>query len=136
VLVGFFAVLAALIASGGIYAVISYVVGQAREFGVHVALGATRQRIASTVLARGLRVTGIGSGVGSLLTTAAGRLLVWQVPGLQDAPWMLAAVAALLVFLTLLAESARRRPLGIASVGITAMLSDFNHPDCAARNWR
>ncbi len=86
------------------YAVISYAVArQTRELGVRLALGATGLRITTTVLARGLRVTTIGIGVGSLLAAFARRLLVSQVPDLQDAPWMLAAVAGLLVFLTLLA---------------------------------
>jgi putative ABC transport system permease protein len=103
-LVGFFAVLAALIASGGMYAVISYAVArQTRELGVRVALGATRLRIATTVLARGLRVTAIGIGVGSLLAVAASRLLASQVPDLKNSPRMLAAVAGLLLILTILA---------------------------------
>jgi putative ABC transport system permease protein len=103
-LVGFFAVLAVLIASGGMYAVISYAVArQTRELGVRVALGATRLRIATTVLARGLRVTAIGIGVGSLLAVAASRLLASQVPDLKNSPWMLAAVAGLLLILTILA---------------------------------
>ncbi|HYL78583.1 MAG TPA: ABC transporter permease [Bryobacteraceae bacterium] len=103
-LVGFFAILAALIASGGLYAVVSYAVArQTREIGVRMALGATGSRIAIGVLGRGLRVTGIGITVGSVLSVAAGRLLATQVPGLKDSPWMLAAVAGLLVFMTVLA---------------------------------
>lgn len=103
-LVGFFAILAALIASGGLYAVISYAVAkQTRELGVRMALGATGSSIAMTVLGRGLRVTAIGIVVGSLLTVVAGRLLATQVPDLKESPWILGAVAGLLLFLTVLA---------------------------------
>jgi ABC-type lipoprotein release transport system permease subunit len=51
-----------------------------------------------------LRVTAIGIGVGSLLAVAGRQGLASQVPDLKDAPWMLATVAGLLVFLTLLAR--------------------------------
>jgi ABC-type antimicrobial peptide transport system permease subunit len=103
-LVGLFAALAALIASGGIYAVISYAVArQTRELGVRLALGATGLRIATTVLFHGLRVTAMGIVVGSVLAIGASRLLAQQVPDLKDSPWMLAAVASLLLVLTVLA---------------------------------
>jgi hypothetical protein len=103
-LVGFFAILAALIASGGLYAVISYAVArQTRELGVRMALGATGLRIATTVLGRGLRLTAMGIGVGSLLTVVASRLLAPEAPDLRESPWMLAAVAGLLLVLTVLA---------------------------------
>jgi ABC-type antimicrobial peptide transport system permease subunit len=103
-LVGFFAILAALIASGGLYAVISYAVArQTRELGVRVALGATGLRIAMTVLGRGLRLTGIGIAVGSLMALVASRLLAPQVPDIRESPWIVAAVAGLLLFLTVLA---------------------------------
>ena len=42
---------------------------------------------------RGLRVTAIGIGVGSLLAVAASRLLASQAPDLMNSPWMLIAVA-------------------------------------------
>jgi putative ABC transport system permease protein len=104
ILVGFFAVLAGLIASAGLYAVISYAVArQTRELGVRMALGATGPRIAASVLGRGLCVTTIGIGVGSLLAVVANRWLRGQVPDLGESPWMLAAVAGLLLFMTVLA---------------------------------
>jgi predicted permease len=103
-LVGFFAILAALIASGGLYAVISYTVArQTRELGVRVALGATGLRIATTVFGRGLRLTAIGIVMGSLMAVVASRLLAPQVPDIRESPWIVAAVAGLLLFLTVLA---------------------------------
>jgi ABC-type antimicrobial peptide transport system permease subunit len=103
-LVGLFALLAVLIASGGLYAVISYSVArQTRELGVRMALGASGARIARSVLSHGLRMTITGIALGSALAFASGRLLAQQVPDLADSPWILAAVAGLLLILTVLA---------------------------------
>jgi predicted permease len=103
-LVGLLAALAALIAFGGLYAVISYAVArQTRELGVRLALGASGPRIAATVLGHGLRVTAIGIALGTVVANAASRLLEQQVPDLKDSPWILAAVASLLIILTVIA---------------------------------
>jgi predicted lysophospholipase L1 biosynthesis ABC-type transport system permease subunit len=120
--IGAFAVLGVLIATFGLYAVISHaVVRQTRELGVRRALGASGRRIATAVLRHGLRVTAVGIVLGSLVATAINRLSThtipdlevspWDVthvsahaaPSLNDAPWILAAVAALLLLLTILA---------------------------------
>jgi predicted lysophospholipase L1 biosynthesis ABC-type transport system permease subunit len=103
-LIGLFAALAVLIASGGMYAVVSHAVARrTHEMGVRLALGATGAHIARTVLSHRLRVTAIGIALGTLLTMTAGRLLAQQAYELSDLPWMFAAVASLLIILTLLA---------------------------------
>jgi putative ABC transport system permease protein len=103
-LVGLFAGLAALIAAGGLYAVISHAVERrTQEMGVRLALGANSAQIARTVLAHGFRVTAAGMVVGALLTLTAGRLLARQAYQVSDLPWMLAAVASFLSILTLIA---------------------------------
>jgi putative ABC transport system permease protein len=103
-LVGLFAGLAALIAAGGIYAVISHAVERrTQELGVRLALGANRTQIARTVLGQGFRVTAAGIVVGALLTLTAGRLLAQQAYQVSDLPWIFAAVATFLSILTLLA---------------------------------
>ncbi len=103
-LVGLFAVLAAVIAAGGLYAVISYTVTrQTRELGVRIALGAGRAEIAGSVIGRGLRVSGVGIGVGTVLAIVARRFFAQQVPDLRNSPWILGGVAALLLLLTVLA---------------------------------
>jgi len=103
-LVGLFAVLAVLIAAGGLYAVISHAVARrTQELGVRLALGASGAQIAQTVLGHGFRVTAVGVGVGTLLTLTLGRLLAQHAYQVGDLPWMLAAVGSLLLILTLLA---------------------------------
>jgi predicted permease len=77
VLLASFAGIALLLASIGIYGVISYLVVQrSREFGVRVALGAKRSQIAHMVLSRGARLAIIGCLCGLTLSTFASRLLL------------------------------------------------------------
>jgi predicted permease len=102
-LVGLFAALAALIATGGLYAVISHAVERrTQELGVRVALGASAVRIAQMVLVHGMRVTTIGTAIGALLMAPARRLLARQIYQTSDLPWMIAAVTCFLFILTLL----------------------------------
>jgi len=103
-LVGVFAALAVLIASGGLYAVISRAVQRrTQEIGVRLALGAGRGRIAQTVLGHGFRVTAVGIAVGALLTAAAGRMLAQQSYESRDLPLLVAGIAAALLLVTLAA---------------------------------
>jgi MacB-like periplasmic core domain len=102
-LVGLFAALAVLIASGGLYAVISHAVERrTHELGVRLALGATGAQLAQRVLGHGLKVTGIGMAAGTLLAITVGRLFVQEAYLINDLPWMFAAVISLLLILTLL----------------------------------
>ena len=67
VLTTVFALLAALLATVGIYSVISYSVAQRhREIGIRVALGADSRRITRLVVGEGLLLAGIGVALGSL----------------------------------------------------------------------
>jgi len=72
-----FAGVALLLASIGIYGVISYLVAKrSGEFGVRMALGANRSQIAHLVLLRGARIAIIGCLCGLTLSTFASRLLL------------------------------------------------------------
>ncbi|MBI3682581.1 MAG: ABC transporter permease [Acidobacteria bacterium] len=75
-LMALFAALALILASTGIYGVISYVAtSRVREFAIRVALGADRGRVTRLVLGQGIRLTAIGLGCGLLGALAATPLL-------------------------------------------------------------
>jgi ABC-type antimicrobial peptide transport system permease subunit len=82
VLVGAFAGAALLLAAIGVYGVIAYsVVSRRREFGVRLALGATRGQVRTLVLGEGARLAAIGVALGLLGAIAAGRVLSGQLWG-------------------------------------------------------
>jgi putative ABC transport system permease protein len=75
-LVGLFAGLALLVASIGIYGVISYTVTEStKELGIRMALGALKFDVLKMVLQRGLKLVLIGIAVGAVAALAATRVL-------------------------------------------------------------
>jgi len=107
-LLGSFAALALILASLGIYGVLSYAVAQRRrEIGVRMSLGATPAAIVSMVLGRGAWLVVIGSTIGLGGALALGgliRTLLFQVqPG---DPAVLAAVSVTLLSVALAACAA------------------------------
>jgi predicted permease len=100
-----YALLALLLAAGGLFGVISYSVAQRRrEIGVRLALGATRQSIARMVVREGLLVTGAGAGIGLLLAMGLARLSASVLYGIDatDPPTFL-GVLGVIVTVALLA---------------------------------
>ena len=102
VFVGFFAVLALLLAAFGIYALLSYTVSQRRrEIGVRMALGAQRGDVLALVVRQGAGLVAAGIVVGLLASAGTVRLLesfLFGVTGddrltLVGAPLVLAGVA-------------------------------------------
>lgn len=104
-LLGIAGLVALVLGTVGIYAVISYVVSQrTREIGVRMALGAARRDIARMVLREGLGLTLVGIAAGLLGAFAATRLMVallFEVSPVDPATFM--AVPALLALIALAA---------------------------------
>ena len=103
-LLGSFAVIALILAVGGVYAMVAYAVNQrTQELAVRVALGARPVEVVRTVMARGLGAVGVGLGAGVLLALGLGRLISALLYGVSAhdpaiyfaAPVILGAVAAL-----------------------------------------
>jgi predicted permease len=79
-----FALLALVLASGGLYGVIAYSVGQRRrEIGVRLALGAEPAGIRRMVLVDGLRVTLAGVAVGLVLAIGLGKIAAPVLQGVS-----------------------------------------------------
>ncbi len=83
-LLGFFAAAALFLAALGLYGVISYSVMQrTQEIGVRMALGAQRHEVLSLVVRQGLKLAGIGVGIGIVLAVICSRALVSQLFGVS-----------------------------------------------------
>jgi putative ABC transport system permease protein len=104
-LVAIFAGLALLLASLGIYGVLSYfVVQHTREIGVRMALGAASSDIIKLVLRQGMRLTMAGLGAGLLASLALTRLMEGLLHGVGATdPLTFIAVTLLLAGVALVA---------------------------------
>jgi putative ABC transport system permease protein len=99
VLLSVFAAVGLVLAIVGVYGVMSSAVAQERqEIGVRMALGANAASIARMIVARGLRLLLIGTGLGLVASYAAGKWLageVWNVEAFD--PLAFAAVSVILL---------------------------------------
>jgi predicted permease len=105
VMLGVFAGLALLLASIGIYGVISNLVGQSmHEFGVRMALGAQPGDVLRLVMSRGARLDTLGVAIGVAAALPLMRLLNHQLFGVSSAdPLTFGGVALLLTAVALVA---------------------------------
>jgi predicted permease len=105
VLVGSFAGLGLLLASLGIYGVISYsVTQQTKEIGIRMALGATMGRVQLGVIRRTLTLTVIGIAVGGVISLAFARMIASLLFGTSpNDPISFAAMAGILLLIALVA---------------------------------
>jgi len=103
-LVGVFAAVALILASIGLYGVITYSVTQrTNELGVRMALGAQKSDVLGLILGQGTRLAGIGIGIG--LVTASGLMrviskLLFDVQASDPATFVATAGVILVVAMT------------------------------------
>ncbi len=124
-LLSIFTGLAVLLTAVGLYGVMAYAVGaRTKEIGIRMALGATRKRVALTVLRFGaaLTIIGIGIGlVGARWATALLKNLLYGLPS-TDAVSFVAGAAMLFIVAIIAAIVPARRAMAVDP--ITAIRSD------------
>jgi putative ABC transport system permease protein len=105
-LLGAFAGVALILASVGIYSVLSYIVrGRSREIGIRTALGASSSAVVRMVIAEGMTPAAIGIAIGAAAALVSGRLLEKLVFGVSASdPLILGAVTGSLATVALLAS--------------------------------
>jgi ABC-type antimicrobial peptide transport system permease subunit len=82
--IGGFGLLALLLATVGLYGVVSYSVAQrTREMGIRMAIGATRAQVLRLVLMQGLRLAAFGVVLGAVGAAAAGQVLESMLYGVS-----------------------------------------------------
>jgi len=93
-----FALTALLLASLGVYGVISFnVARRTPEMGIRIALGARTMQLTAMILRQGLRPVVAGLAVGLVAALALGRFIATELYGVApNDPWTMSAVAALL----------------------------------------
>ncbi|HTX77074.1 MAG TPA: ABC transporter permease [Terracidiphilus sp.] len=102
-MLGVSGILAVVMTAIGLFGVIAYVVSQrTHEIGVRMALGARRSDVLKMVLGQGLRLTGMGLGIGLCAAFAATRLLAPLLYGIRaNDPITMASVALALAAIAL-----------------------------------
>jgi len=105
VLIGIFAVIAALLAGVGLYGVLSSTVRQrTSEIGIRMAFGAESSSIFGLVIGQGLRMSGIGIGVGLVIAILTTRVMSSMLVDVKPTD-PITFVSTALVFLGIAAAS-------------------------------
>jgi predicted permease len=104
-LLGVFAGMALVLASVGIYGVLSYIVGQrTREIGIRIALGARRSHVLRWVMVEGAQMAVVGVVVGVVAALGLTRLMAGLLYGVSAVdPATFACVAGVLLVVALVA---------------------------------
>jgi putative ABC transport system permease protein len=109
-----FSVLALLLAAIGLYGMLAYAVaGSRREIGLRMALGATRQRVMTMIVVRGLGLTGAGITMGAAAGWAVTRVMSRLLYGVGSTD--AGTFAAVITLLVVVASTACAIPAARAS---------------------
>jgi putative ABC transport system permease protein len=101
-LLGIFAGLALALAAIGTYGILSYSVNERRkEIGIHMAMGASRERVLGMILGQGMRLAAVGLVVGVIASRLLTRLLQTQLFNVR--PTDPATVGGVVVFIAAVA---------------------------------
>jgi predicted permease len=105
IILGTFAALALVLASLGLYGLLSYSVAQRRrEIGLRIVLGGTATDVTRSIAGQGLALAGIGLGAGVAIAIGSRSLMEGLLYGVQPGdPVTFGAVAALLAVVAALA---------------------------------
>jgi len=99
-LISLFAALGFLLATIGLYGVVSFIVAaRTKEIGVRIALGASPHSVLRVVLGRGVRLILAGLAIGVAIAVAAAHLLKGLLYGVSPENSWIACAAALLLLL-------------------------------------
>jgi putative ABC transport system permease protein len=124
ILLTLFAALALILATAGIYAVISFLTLQrTREIGIRVALGARPVDVLRMVTGHGVTLAAVGVAFGTLGSLAAGRVLASRLYGVAASDPLTLAAGSVVVLLIATAASA-----------VPAMRAASVHPADALRS--
>jgi predicted permease len=105
-LLSLFAVIAVVLASIGIYGVVSYSVGlRTREIGVRMALGSERREIVAMIVRHGAMLAAIGGAIGIAGSLLLGRVLRGLLYGITPTDIVSFTSAAFLIFIVALVAS-------------------------------
>ena len=104
-----FALLSLFVASMGLYGVMSYLVSQrVHEFGIRMAVGASRGSVLGLVLRQAAKLVGIGIGIGLVAAALLVRLIASLLYGVS--PFDAATLAAVSILLAVVALAASYIP--------------------------
>ena len=107
-LLGAFALIALVLASVGLYGVVSYAVSQrTREVGIRMSLGAEKGQVVRMLMSSGVRLVVVGGAIGLLLSAGAAQLMTQFLFGVQAfdpitftvVPTVFVAIAALAAYM-------------------------------------